>query len=477
MTGVVQLSRVVFGIALARLLTPSQYGLAGMALVFSSLVLTFSDLSMGRALVQRRHLTEADRSTVFWMSAGLGLVLLLGGIGLSGPLASFYHQPHVRPLFAVVSVSFLLVALQTTQASLLQREMRFRAITMRVAAANVVGGAVGVTLAALGAGSWAMIVGQICVSGTSTVLLWTFSSWRPRLIFSLRSLRELGGFGLNLFGAQTLNYLNRNADNILVGRFLGSGALGAYSVAYNIMLLPLSRLIWPIQDVLYPAYSRWQDDRERLARTWLRVARLTAAIVCPTMIGLSIVSGDFVRVVLGERWLAALPVLRVLAPVAVFQSLALLGDRVLTALDRTRVILRFTAVECALTVPAFAVGLHWGILGVAVCYAIVTTPLQLVYIGIAARALSTPLLTLVRSFSGVLEATALMAAACVVTKWALGQAGFDALQRLPVEILVSALVFAGACAVRQPEVLAELRHVRRLHAGAQSEADVLPASS
>src|SRR5579864_2609672 len=102
MVGVMQLSRVVFGIALARLLTPREYGLAGMALVFSSLVLTFSDLSMGAGLVQRKKISEADRSTVFWTSAVVGVLLTLGGVALSGPLAGFYHQPHVQPLFAVV---------------------------------------------------------------------------------------------------------------------------------------------------------------------------------------------------------------------------------------------------------------------------------------------------------------------------------------------------------------------------------------
>ena len=458
-------SRVVFGIALARLLTPSQYGLAGMALVFSSLVLTFSDLSLGAALVQRKHITEADRSTVFWTSAGIGVLLVLAGVALSAPLASFYNQPHVRALFAVVSLSFLLVALQTTQASLLQREMRFRVLTMRVAAANILGGIVGVTAAALGAGAWAMIASQICTSGMSTVLLWTFSSWRPKLMFSVASLRSLGGFGLNLFGARSLDYVNRNADNILVGRFLGSAPLGAYSVAYNIMLVPLGRLILPIQDVLFPAYSRWQDDQARLARVWLRVVRVVAALVCPMMIGLTIVADDFVRVVLGHRWALAVPVLRVLAPVALLQSLAALGDKVLSALDRTRLILRFRLIECAVTVPAFAVGIHWGIVGVAVCYAIATTPLQLVYVGLTCRALGTSMLDFVRSFTGVAEATAAMAVACVAAKLALTAASAGAFQRLGVEIVLSAVVFTAICRFRQPEVVDEIRSIRRIRAG------------
>jgi O-antigen/teichoic acid export membrane protein len=473
MVVVMQGTKIVTGIALARLLTPGEYGLAGMALVFSSLVLTFSDLSMGAALVQRKQITEADRSTVFWTSAAIGLGLTLLGIAVAGPLASFYGQPQVRPLFAVVSFSFLLVALQTTQASLLQREMRFRVITMRVAAANVAGGIVGVGAAVFGAGAWAIIVSSLCTSAVSTILLWSFSSWRPRLTYSRQSLRELGGFGLNLFGARSLSYLNRNTDNILVGRFLGSAPLGAYSVAYNIMLLPLGQLIVPLQDVLFPAYSRWQDDSARLGRAWLRVVRLVAAIVCPLMIGLAIVSDDFVRALLGSRWAAAVPVLRVLAPVALLQSIAALGERVLTALDKPHLVFRFTALECALTLPAFAIGLHWGILGVAVCYAIATTPLQLVYIWLTARALAVPLLDVGRSIGGVLQATAVMAAACVGGKLALQASGAGALQRLAAEVLLAGAVYAAVCWFRQPELLDEVRSIRRIRAAAAA-AEAVP---
>jgi len=466
MVVVLQLCRVVFGITLARLLTPSQYGLAGMALVFSSLVLSFSDLSMGSGLVQRKSISEADRSTVFWTSAGVGLLLTSAGVALSGPLAAFYHQPRVAPLFAVVSITFFLISLQVTQASLLQRDMRFRVLTLRIAVANVIGGVVSITLAALGTGPWAIILSQICTTGTSTILLWTYSSWRPRLAFSLTSLRQLGGFGLNLLGARTASYLNRNADNLLVGRFLGSTALGAYSVAYNIMLLPLGQVIIPIQEVLFPAYSRWQDDRKQVAQVYLRVVRVVAAVVGPAMVGVALISHDFVRVVLGERWLAAAPVLAVLAPVAFVQSLSGLGDRVLTALDRTRLIRRFTTLESVLTVPAFALGLHWGILGVAVCYAAVNTPLQLVYIWLTLRALGLGVSDFVRSFAGVIEAVLAMSVACLLVHSGLTAANVDLWQRLGIEVLVSALVFIPLCGFWQPEVVREVRSLRHIRSAA-----------
>ena len=124
-----QLSRLVVGIVLARLLSPHDYGLAGMVIVFSSLVIVFSDLALGAALVQRASLSERDRSTVFWVAAGAGLLFTVAGVALSGPLADFYGEPEVQPLFAALSLSFLVTSLATAQRALLIREMNFRSLS------------------------------------------------------------------------------------------------------------------------------------------------------------------------------------------------------------------------------------------------------------------------------------------------------------------------------------------------------------
>ena len=149
-------------------------------------------------------------------------------------------------------------------------------------------------------------------------------------------MRSLGGFGLNVFGSGLVGYINRNADNVLVGRYLGSAALGAYSVAYNVMLLPIAQLTSPLQAALFPAYARVQRDEERVASIWLRVTTVVASLVAPAMVGLAVVAPDFVHVVLGQRWAAAAPVLRILAIVVLVDSISSLGQRTLQAMDRAR---------------------------------------------------------------------------------------------------------------------------------------------
>lgn len=469
-SGAAQISRVGIGVLLARLLSPSDYGIAGMALVFSSLVLYLSDFSMGSALVQREHITEEDRSTVFWTSAAIGTLLTLAGIAVAGPLADFYKTPQVKPLFMVVSISFLLVALQTTQASIMQREYRFRAISVRVAAGIVIGGIAALVAALLGAGPWALIVQQVVASSVSVVLLWTFSTWRPSFTFSKASLRDLGGFGFNLFGSRFSDYVSRNADNVLVGHYLGSAPLGAYSVAYNLMILPLDRLIIPIQDTLFPAYSRWQNDPERLARVWLRVLRLVSALIIPAMIGLAVVAPDFVTVVLGQRWHAAIPVLQILCPVAIAQSLALLGERAITALGRTLIVLYLTIAASALSVAAFVVGLRWGIVGVAACYAIVTIPLSGLFLLITIRALRISIIRMSKTIAGVTIAAAAMGICCLATRLALVDLGIAPWLRLIAVIAVGFVVYTALCAALQPQIIEEIRALRRRKSGGGDDA-------
>ena len=142
-----QISRMVVALILARLLAPHDWGLAAMVLVFSGFVVVFTDSALGTALIQRKELLEEDRSTVFWMSAGIGVVLAVTGISLAGPLAHFYGEAAIRPLFAVLSIGFFVSALGTTQSALLVRDMQFRRLELRQIAATIVGAATGITVA------------------------------------------------------------------------------------------------------------------------------------------------------------------------------------------------------------------------------------------------------------------------------------------------------------------------------------------
>jgi len=452
-----QVSRMVVALILARLLTPEDWGLAAMVLVFSGVAVVFTDSALGTALIQRRRIVEEDRSTVFWTSVGIGLALMLAGIAFAGPLASFYGEAEVAPLFAVLSVTFLVNAAGATQQALLVREMRFRRLELRQIAATVVGAAVGVAVAVAGYGAWAIVAQLLAEALVSTALLWYLAEWWPSATFSLASLRRLGGFAGNVFGENLLYQVGRNLGNLLIGRVLGAPALGLYALATNIVLVPFSRIAGPLQQVFFPAFSQMGDDRPRMADTWIRATRLVGLISIPALVGLAIVAPDFVDVVLGPKWVDATRVIQILAVVGLIQSLQTLCGEVLLALGRANWLLRFTALWFLASLASFVVGVQWGVTGVAACYALATILVEPLRTYITARALGTSPWRFVTALGGVAQASALMAAFLLVARSALVAAGVPAPGRLVLLVAGGATVYVASCLWRAPEVTAEIR--------------------
>ena len=210
-----------------------------------------------------------------------------------------------------------------------------------------------------------------------------------------------------------------------------------------------------------PAFSRIQDEPERIAAVWARVTRVLASLCVPALIGLVVVAPDFVPVVLGSQWAAAVPVIQILAWVGIVQALQSLSVDILMARDRTRTIFRFTVGLCACHVVAFVVGLQWGVVGVAVAFAVSTTLVEPFQSVLAARSLGVSPLMWFRSLSGVFQAALGMGAIVLATRLALVDLGTPELARLLLCTAVGALTYVGLCAWRVPELAGEIRTLRR----------------
>ena len=316
-----------------------------------------------------------------------------------------------------MSFSFVLVSLGVTQEALLTRAMSFRALELRQMAAALLGAAVAIVVAARGGGAWAIIVQQLVVVGVGTLLIWFVSPWRPHMVFSMASLRDLGTFGGNVFGTRMVFYLNRNADNLLIGRFLGPAALGAYSLAYNVILLPFSQVAGPLEQLLYPAFSRLQDETSRLREAFLRVNRLVCAINMPAAARASRSSPtSSCRSCWASSGGRRSRSSRSSRPSAIAQSLQALNGSILQARDRTDWLLRYSLVFTVVTVVAFVVGVPFGIVGVAASLAIASCFLEPLYAVITARAMDMPVLDIARNLWGPTQASLLMAIAVVAAR-------------------------------------------------------------
>jgi PST family polysaccharide transporter len=471
--GTLQVSRMVVALVVARLLAPQDWGVAAMVLVVANFATALTDNALGPALIQKPDLTEEDKSPVLWLNVALVLALAAMGTLLAGHLASFYGQPEVRPLFIAVSIGFLVSCLGTTHAALLQREMSFRQLELRQMVATIVGAVAGISIALAHFGAWAIVGQQLAVAATSTVLLWAFLRWRPRLTFSRASFRTLGGFAGFLFGENLLYQGGSNLGNLVIGRFLGAVALGTYGLAANVILSPVNKLVAPLSTVFFPAFVRMSHDRERLTDAWLRSTRVIAAVTMPALAGLAVLAPDFVHVVLGPRWSGAVTVIVILACGALVQSIDGMMGEVLLAVGRPRTLFWLTVVWFCATTISIVIGLHWGIVGVAVGFTVAAYLNEPIRMYIASKALGVPFPRVLRSMSGVAGAVILMVVVVFAARRVMEAAGLSAFWRLALLTLIGGAVYLVSLLHYSPEIGFEFRRVierRRASALAQETA-------
>lgn len=454
-----QIAGFVTAIVVARELGPHALGVAGEALVFASLALVVVDFGLGNALVQRPQLSDVDASTAFWASAGFGLLLTGASVAISWPIARLYHQPQVQGLFAVLSLAFLFTSLGIVQGALLTRELKFRTLQLRAMMATGASCLVAIILAVVGAGPWAIVGQDLTITSLSTIMLWQASPWRPRMTLSRESLRTITGFGARVFGARALDWGTQNCDNLLVGRFLGASYLGVYSIAFSIVVAPANRISTPIARVFFPAFSR-MEDHARIAATWQRAGRIVALATVPCLLGLLAVAPEFVTLVFGRRWHAAIPVVQLLVLVGLGQALSGLNYGVLQAVGRPQLLLRYMFVASISTIAAFGVGLIWGLRGVATAYLAVSLLLHPAYLLLTARALGTSLRSWVRELSGVAEAGVGMLVLVLLTRAGLSALSTPIALRLALCIAVGAFSYTLLILWRAPAIKGELRVIR-----------------
>jgi O-antigen/teichoic acid export membrane protein len=450
-------SEVLISIVLAHLLLPHDFGLAGLAIVFSGIPLRLTDVGLGAALVRRKTITEEDRSTVFWVTVAVGAALTLVGVGISPLIAAFFSNSQVMPLFAVLSLTFLISSLGQTQTALLTRAMSFRSLELRNIVATVVGAIAALLFALGGLGAWAIIAQVVFTSAGSTLMLWTVSPWRPRLLFSRERFRTLGSFGVKTLAMRLLGWADMNVDNLLVGRFIGSTALGIYSIAYNVMALPAQNLISPLRDVLYAAFARLHDQPRRLGEAWLRINNLAGSLLVPAFLGLAAVAPDFVPAVLGRRWDAAIPVLQLLNVGAAALSLQAFNGQVYQALGRPGPFLRFLCAATAVMVIGFAIGLVWGVVGVAGSYAVGQTIILVANSVQISRLMDFDLWRILRSYLEIFGRAAAMGAVVYAGHRVLVHVGVPVGARLAILVLVGAILYLVLTWAVAPDVVRDAR--------------------
>jgi PST family polysaccharide transporter len=364
-----QIVQMVTALVVARIIGPEAYGIIGVATVFVTVATLLMDQGLSAALIQRPSLTSRESGAA--ASANIGLAAILGTlIVLLAPGSSdFFGMPALGMVLAVLGVALLIKAPAIVPRALLSRELSFRPIAVADLGSSFIGGVIAIVAALLGASYWAIVAQFILVD--ILTMIWLLIAANPPLPnLDFKALRPLLGFSLRVLASSLLTSVSRNADNVLVGRFMGASAVGAYSLAYRVLMVPVQMLGMMTSRVLFPSFARSAGRTDLIRNNIKRVTRVLAVVSCALMGFVGIAARDGVLLVMGGAWLAAVPVIQIFAVTGARQAIYSVTAPLMTGLGRADWHLRFSIVATILQLVGIIAGLPFGIVGVAVGYTI-----------------------------------------------------------------------------------------------------------
>jgi O-antigen/teichoic acid export membrane protein len=362
---------------LARLLSPEDFGLVGMALGVTALVGVFSQLGLSIATIQRDKITQAQVSNLFWINVGVSGILATGTVCLAPLMAKFYHDPRVTAIMLVLAVTFLLTGSTVQHQALLTRQMRFRTLALIDVTATAFGFTLACCLALFGFAYWVLVAQQVATAACSLTMTWMVSRWRPDLPSRNSGVKPLVTFGAHLSLADFIGQFSYNSDSILLGRFFGAVPLGLYTRANVLLARPIQQVIIPVSNVLVPVLSRLRSDPERYRRSYMRAHGTLALFTLSFSAMCLALAKPLVLVILGPKWAGAIPLFAAFTFVAVSAPLSIVCTWIYESQGRGKDQLRNHIAAGLTTVCSYLVGLRWGPLGVVLSLAIASILVRL----------------------------------------------------------------------------------------------------
>lgn len=362
-------------VVLARLLPPQAFGLLAMVAAVSAILDLVKDFGLSAATIQKQNISHDQVSALFWINAGMGLLLAALLFAAAPLLASFYGQPELSSVAQWMAVGFVASGLTVQHWALLRRQMRFGVIAGMETAADFVGYAIAIGLAAGGAGYWALVVQRVLSPLLMMSASWLLCRWTPtrptRAMFRAEELRPLIGFGAGVMGSGLAGAFGRSIDQILIGWLWGPAVLGLYERTTRLLLLPINSVNAPVYAAAMPALSRLIDEPARYRSLFCQVMQKLAILTMPAFALCAVVSDWVVEIVLGRSWLQAIPLVTLFSVSAIYLPVLMAAGLLYMTHARGGELLRACLIDAALTLAAVLAGLYWGVLGVAAALALV----------------------------------------------------------------------------------------------------------
>jgi len=450
---------------LARMLAKNDFGLVAVAVVAINYLSVLKDLGLGVALIQRKGDVKEAADTVFTINIIIGLALSALIIPLAPLVAAYFRDPQIVSVLRWMGISFIINALGSVHTNWLVRDLDYRRKLIPDLGGQLIKAAFSIGLAYLGYGVWSLVFGQIAGAIGSAILVWMILPWRPHLSLNRKILGELMKFGASVTLIDIINEITDNIDYVIVGRVFGLVPLSIYTLAYRLPEMLLIGNLWVMGGVVFPAFSTIQDRPHDLRKGFLASVRFVELIAVPICLGLLIAAEPIVRVVFGEQWLEAIPVLRVLAIYAWVYSLGYHVGGLYKAIGRPDILLKLSILTLVIIIPALLIGARFGIIGVAIGHLVAILIRRVLSVGLATQFVNVTIMDIF----GELRSSLVSAVVMAPIVWAASYltSGINPFVQLSIIVLSGAVSYLGVLWwIEKENLLRLLRMVRVSEASA-----------
>lgn len=335
--GLLQFLNLFFGVFLARILTPADYGMIGMLTIFSLIAGSLQESGFIAALANKKEVVHKDYNAVFWFSTGLSFYLYIILFFCAPLIADFYHVPELTALSRYSFLGFFIASLGTAQSAFLFRNLMVKQKAMSSVIALIFSGIVGVLLASLGFAYWGIATQNLVYVATVTVCYWCFSSWRPTFHLDFTPLKGMLSFSSKLLLTNIFGHINNNLFSVILGKFYSETEVGYFGQANKWNMMGHSLITGMVNGVAQPVLAQVSDDKERQSRVFRKMLRFTAFISFPAMFGLSLVAPELITIAITDKWAASTEILRLLCISGAFIPIITLYSNLLISKGKSNV--------------------------------------------------------------------------------------------------------------------------------------------
>ena len=348
--GLMQLLNIVFGIFLARMLSPADYGLVGMIAIFTALAATLQESGLTSALVNKKDISDNDYNSVFWFSS-LASAILFALLFLSAPLiARYFGQPELTRLSRLAFVCIPLAALGIVPQAYLFKNLKVKEATVVRTSGLLISGIVGIVLAFRGMAYWSLVWQQLCYVGITSLGKYALIPWRPSLRVDFGPVRQMFGFSCKIMFTSIVTTINQNILTVIFGRLFPARTVGNFTQAFKWNNMTSSLVSGTIAQVAQPVFASIQDDPQRLTNVVRKMIRFTAFLAFPVMFGLCIIAREFILITISAKWADSVALLQILCISGAFMPLQQTYQNLIVSRNRSDLFMWITIVQVALQI-------------------------------------------------------------------------------------------------------------------------------